>query len=127
MFCGMGFSQEHKELPPATEAELKLVRVWLKENTDTGEWKEVKSWGGQINGKGSRYARLKYREIKQGSLVLMDEVFAISKTKVTALDHRHPFYEYRVMFFEETERNGKTDVHNTAIDLMQKFKPKSLK
>lgn len=59
--------------------EREKVRAWLKENTNSGTWEEVRWWRFKSD-EGVRITRLKYRtQSALGGKVLQDEVFLIKK------------------------------------------------
>lgn len=58
--------------------EQQAVRQFLKENTHTGQWEEVRWWPAMTANTGSRFVRLKYRtENGFGASMIHDQVFQI--------------------------------------------------
>jgi len=58
--------------------EREAVRAWLRENTNTGEWEEVRWYDSNRSGDNNEYAelRLKYRtDNDEGATQLFDRIF----------------------------------------------------
>lgn len=77
---------------PVSDADLSAVREWLRENTDSGEWEEVRWWPARQveihNGRDygtRRVARIKYRTSGLGGgSVLIDRYFEMKDGRVIA-------------------------------------------
>lgn len=112
-----------------TEAGKEAVRAWLRENTNTGKWEEVKWWGPiqPPEGGPGEYVRVKIRtESGFGGLSLLDLVFWIGDDRIVPRGDGYAIYEFRQRYFEgvvsEKEKRS-AEMARGALELLPKKKP----
>lgn len=77
--CGGCFSGDRI---PSDDPEIEIVRAWIAENSNSGEWDEIK-WYPPVGGE-EKLVRIKYRtRSKAGAKEMFDRVFWLKDGQLT--------------------------------------------